>query len=186
VEDMTIYYAGILKVLSQSTRMTIVDRLRDEERCVADLVRDITTPEKEMSQPNLSRHLAVMLSYGILDLRKDGHKTLYRLKHRLAVLALVDYARTRSNHAQVLTAIAQITRLRIVEALRDGESLAPAIITAVAGEQSNTARHLSQMRTDGVVDSRRVGFRSAYWLVDRDYVLNLVDAARAIVTLTRV
>ena len=84
--DQTEYRAEILKALGQSTRIKIIDFLRDGERCVCEIF-----PAIGEEQSNTSRHLNLMLSSGILTRRKDGIKIYYAVKHP-EVMEIVDLA----------------------------------------------------------------------------------------------
>ncbi len=86
VYNQTEYRADILKALGQSTRMKIIDFLREGERCVCEIF-----PAIGEEQSNTSRHLNLMLSSGILTKRKDGIKIYYAVKHP-EVLKIVDLA----------------------------------------------------------------------------------------------
>jgi ArsR family transcriptional regulator len=61
--------------------------------------------------------------------------------------------------AEVLKALAQPTRLRILEFLRGGEKCICEIIPAVGGEQSNISRHISLMQKERLVATRRDGVK---------------------------
>ncbi len=78
-----------LKLLSDPTRVRIVNLLRQEELSVAEL-QDIL----EMGQSRISSHLALLRSGGLAQDRKDGKKTFYSMPDNIAprVRALVDAA----------------------------------------------------------------------------------------------
>ncbi len=61
--------------------------------------------------------------------------------------------------AEVLKALAQPTRLRILEFLRDGEKCICEIVPAVGGEQSNISRHISLMQKSKLVATRKDGVK---------------------------
>jgi DNA-binding transcriptional ArsR family regulator len=61
-------------VLAEPTRRDILDLLRDGERPVGDLVRDL-----RMSQPAVSKHLRVLRDAGLVEVRPDAQRRLYRL-----------------------------------------------------------------------------------------------------------
>jgi len=67
--------AGIMKALSHSTRLFIVDQLRERERCVCELTRmvghDIST---------VSRHLLILKNAGIVSDEKRGTQVFYTLR----------------------------------------------------------------------------------------------------------
>jgi len=61
--------------------------------------------------------------------------------------------------AEVLKALAQPTRLKILELLRHGERCICEIIPAINGEQSNVSRHISLMQKNHLVTTRRDGVK---------------------------
>jgi len=61
--------------------------------------------------------------------------------------------------AEVLKALAQPTRLKILECLRGGERCICEIIPAVGGEQSNISRHISLMQRSRLVTTRKDGVK---------------------------
>ena len=68
--------------------------------------------------------------------------------------------------AQVFQALAHPTRIAIVEALRDGELSAGALLTHVPVEQANLSQHLAVLRAKQIVVSRKVGNQVYYALRD--------------------
>jgi ArsR family transcriptional regulator len=61
--------------------------------------------------------------------------------------------------AEILKALAQPTRLKILELLRDGEKCICEIIPAINGEQSNISRHISLMQKSHLVTTRKDGVK---------------------------
>jgi ArsR family transcriptional regulator len=61
--------------------------------------------------------------------------------------------------AEVLKALAQPTRLQILECLRGGEKCICEIIPAIGGEQSNISRHISLMQKSHLVTTRKDGVK---------------------------
>jgi ArsR family transcriptional regulator len=61
--------------------------------------------------------------------------------------------------ADVLKALAQPTRLKILECLRNGEKCICEIVPAIHGEQSNISRHISLMQKTHLVSTRKEGVR---------------------------
>jgi DNA-binding transcriptional ArsR family regulator len=61
--------------------------------------------------------------------------------------------------AEILKALAQPTRLKILELLRDGERCICEIVPAINGEQSNISRHISLMQKSNLVTTRRDGVK---------------------------
>jgi ArsR family transcriptional regulator len=61
--------------------------------------------------------------------------------------------------AEVLKALAQPTRLKILECLREGEKCICEIVPAINGEQSNISRHISLMQKTNLVVTRKDGVK---------------------------
>lgn len=61
--------------------------------------------------------------------------------------------------AEILKAMAQPTRLKILECLREGEKCICEIVPAINGEQSNISRHISVMQKSRLVTTRKDGVR---------------------------
>lgn len=61
--------------------------------------------------------------------------------------------------ADILKALAQPTRLKILELLRNGERCICEIIPAINGEQSNISRHISLMQKSHLVTTRKDGVK---------------------------
>lgn len=67
--------ARLFQALSDETRLAIVNRLRDGERCVCDLMGDV-----DAAQSRLSFHLKVLREAGIVGCRREGRWAYYWLK----------------------------------------------------------------------------------------------------------
>ncbi|HEY7701295.1 MAG TPA: metalloregulator ArsR/SmtB family transcription factor [Candidatus Limnocylindrales bacterium] len=63
------------ELLAEPTRRRILDLLRDGERPVGELVDRLA-----MSQPAVSKHLRVLRESGLVDVRVDAQRRLYRLR----------------------------------------------------------------------------------------------------------
>ena len=61
--------------------------------------------------------------------------------------------------ADILKALAQPTRLKILELLRNGERCICEIVPAINGEQSNISRHISLMQKSHLVTTRKDGVK---------------------------
>jgi DNA-binding transcriptional ArsR family regulator len=61
-------------VLAEPTRRQILDLLRDGERPVGDLVAQL-----RLSQPAVSKHLRVLREAGLVEVRPDAQRRLYRI-----------------------------------------------------------------------------------------------------------
>jgi DNA-binding transcriptional ArsR family regulator len=55
------------RVLSEPTRLRLLDVLRDGERCVGDLAQELGC-----SQANVSKHLSLLADAGLVSRRRDG------------------------------------------------------------------------------------------------------------------
>src|SRR5262245_55274694 len=64
----------LFKALADETRLRIVALLAHGELCVCHIHRAL-----RLSQPNVSRHLAVLRAAGIVEDRRDGKWIYYRL-----------------------------------------------------------------------------------------------------------
>ncbi len=66
--------AAIAKALADPKRLCVVEELATGERSVGDLSRCIGC-----QVPNMSQHLAVLRSAGIVESRREGSTVFYRL-----------------------------------------------------------------------------------------------------------
>jgi ArsR family transcriptional regulator len=81
--------------------------------------------------------------------------------------------------AEILKAIAQPTRMKIIDLLRDGERCVCEIFPAIDEEQSNTSRHLNMMQGCGILARRKEGIKIMY-RVKHPEVLEILELASAI------
>lgn len=81
--------------------------------------------------------------------------------------------------AEILKALAQPTRLKILECLRQGERCICEIIPAVHGEQSNISRHISLMQRSHLVSTRKDGVRVMVKVRDPK-IFDILDRVSAI------
>jgi DNA-binding transcriptional ArsR family regulator len=65
----------MFEVLVEPRRRHILDLLRQRERTVGDLVSALG-----ISQPGVSKHLRVLRDAGLVGVRADGQRRLYRLQ----------------------------------------------------------------------------------------------------------
>jgi DNA-binding transcriptional ArsR family regulator len=82
--------------------------------------------------------------------------------------------------ADILKALGQPTRLKIIDFLRNGEKCVCEIFPAIAEEQSNTSRHLNLMQASGILARRKDGVKIFYSIKHQE-VLEIVDLAGSIV-----
>lgn len=67
--------AEIAKAVAHPLRVAIIDFLRDGEKCVCDIAKQVAS-----ERSNVSRHLSVMVGAGVLTCRKEGLKVFYNLR----------------------------------------------------------------------------------------------------------
>jgi DNA-binding transcriptional ArsR family regulator len=74
---MAIYdpMATTFDVLAEPTRRRILDLLLDRERPVGDLVERL-----HVSQPGVSKHLKVLRDAGLVEVRHDAQRRIYRVR----------------------------------------------------------------------------------------------------------
>jgi DNA-binding transcriptional ArsR family regulator len=65
----------VLDVIAEPTRRRILDAVRDTECSVSELVARVG-----MHQPGVSRHLKVLRDAGLVDVRRDAQRRMYRLR----------------------------------------------------------------------------------------------------------
>jgi len=82
--------------------------------------------------------------------------------------------------ADILKALAQPTRLKIIEFLRDGERCVCEIFPAIGEEQSNTSRHLVLMLNNGILSRRKEGLK-IYYAIKHPEILEIVDIVTLLV-----
>ncbi len=66
---------AVLEVIADPTRRRILDAVRGGERSVGELVEAVG-----MHQPGVSRHLRVLRDAGLVEVRRDAQRRLYRLR----------------------------------------------------------------------------------------------------------
>jgi DNA-binding transcriptional ArsR family regulator len=67
--------AATFEILAEPNRRQILDLLRVADRPVGDLVEAMT-----VSQPAVSKHLRVLRQAGLVEVRTDGQRRIYRLR----------------------------------------------------------------------------------------------------------
>lgn len=66
---------AVLEVIAEPTRRRILDVVRGGECSVSELVDAVG-----MHQPGVSRHLKVLRDAGLVEVRRDAQRRLYRLR----------------------------------------------------------------------------------------------------------
>ena len=72
---MVVKELAALQVLAEPRRVAILDLLRDGERPVGELVEHLG-----LSQPAVSKHLRVLKDAGLVEVRVDAQRRLYRIR----------------------------------------------------------------------------------------------------------
>ena len=85
LEDLT---AGVCRALSDPKRLMILYALDEGPRSVGELA-DLL----EISQSNVSQHLALLRDRGLVDAERDANRVIYTMRHPRLVKA-VDLLRT--------------------------------------------------------------------------------------------
>jgi DNA-binding transcriptional ArsR family regulator len=67
--------ASTFELVAEPTRRDILDLLRERERSVGELVKQIG-----LSQPGVSKHLRFLREAGLVKVRRDGQRRWYRLQ----------------------------------------------------------------------------------------------------------
>lgn len=66
---------SVLEVVAEPTRRRLLDAVRGGERSVGELVDAVG-----MHQPGVSRHLKVLRDAGLVEVRRDAQRRLYRIR----------------------------------------------------------------------------------------------------------
>ncbi len=82
MDEITMLQAEVLKTLANPRRLEIIHRLSQGPCEVRRLAEDLGA-----SQPNISQHLAVLRSTGLVDAERDGREVRYRLTDPDVVVA---------------------------------------------------------------------------------------------------
>jgi ArsR family transcriptional regulator len=96
--DVNKFRSKIFKSLSDTGRLEILEFLRDEEKCVCDIVQYFG-----IWQPIVSRHLKILRDCGLVKQRREGTRRLYSVTDprifELIDSATVDLVNTLSKRA---------------------------------------------------------------------------------------
>ena len=76
----------IFKALSDPTRLKILECIKNEEKCICEVV-----PYTGKSQPNVSLHLKILKQAGIVNERKDGTRIMLSIANK-DIFKLIDFA----------------------------------------------------------------------------------------------
>jgi len=76
----------IFKALADPTRLKILDCIKNQEKCICEVI-----PYTGKSQPNVSLHLKILKQAGLINERKDGTKIMLRIANK-DVFTLINIA----------------------------------------------------------------------------------------------
>ena len=77
----------IFKALADPTRLKILECIKNEEKCICEVI-----PYTGKSQPNVSIHLKILKNAGLVNERKDGTKIMISISNS-DVFKLIDIAK---------------------------------------------------------------------------------------------
>ncbi len=83
----------------------------------------------------------------------------------------------RDFKSSLFQALANSTRLQILEALRDGEKPVNAILARVERDQGNVSQHLATLRLRGLVVNRKAG-NQVFYSVRDPLLFEVIDLMR--------
>lgn len=78
--------------------------------------------------------------------------------------------------AELLKALGHPIRIKILHMLRNGELCVCEMMSDIEVEQSNFSQHLSVLKKQGVIDSRKEGQKVIYWITYPS-ILTLLESA---------
>jgi len=76
MKELYLLHAEMCKVFSNPIRLEILNLLRDKEMSVTELIKI-----SKLSQTNISQHLSIMKSKGIVGSERKGKNIYYRLSN---------------------------------------------------------------------------------------------------------
>jgi len=82
--------------------------------------------------------------------------------------------------SNVFKALAHPTRIQIVKLLRNGELCVCDILPNLDSEQSNTSQHLTVLKNQGIVESRKDGSKVIYSIKNKE-VYEMIDLVEVII-----
>jgi ArsR family transcriptional regulator len=103
-EALRRFKAEVFRVLAHPTRIHIVECLRDAELSVSGILEHVA-----VEPANLSQHLAVLRSKGLVTTRKEGNQVFYSLRDPLLIQVLDTMRRYFQAHLEeALTILAEL------------------------------------------------------------------------------
>lgn len=81
-KNFYVMHSDLCKMLSHPKRQAILDALRGQELTVSELIQ-----RTGISQSNLSQHLGLLRSKGVLKIRRESHRVFYSISNLKIVQA---------------------------------------------------------------------------------------------------
>jgi len=81
------------------------------------------------------------------------------------------------NEVAIFKALADPTRLKILECVKNGEKCICAIIPCTGKSQPNVSQHLKVLKTAGLVDERKEG-TNTFVSVNEDRIYQIIDMVK--------
>lgn len=181
--EVNALHARVCKALADLNRLLIINELRDGPKSVGDIAASL-----RLSQPNVSRHLAVLRDRGFVTAERTGSnvecslaspkvlRAMDLLREFMAAelgprpAAAAAAADVSDLHARVCKAIADGKRLLIINELRDSPRSVSELAAALDIAQANASQHLAILRDRGIVTARRSGSSIYYGLTSKKIV----------------
>ena len=82
MKELYSLHAEMCKVFSNSIRLEILDLLRNKEMSVTELIE-----KTKLSQANISQHLSIMKSKGVVTSNRKGKNIYYKLANQKIIKA---------------------------------------------------------------------------------------------------
>jgi DNA-binding transcriptional ArsR family regulator len=82
--------------------------------------------------------------------------------------------------SNIFKAMAHPTRIQIIKLLQNGELCVCEILPSLESEQSNTSQHLTVMKNQGIVESRKDGSKVIYSIKNAE-VFEMINLAERII-----
>ena len=81
------------------------------------------------------------------------------------------------NEVEVFKALADLTRLKIIECVENGEKCICEIIPYTGKSQPNVSQHLKVMKHAGIIDERKDGTKIMIKVSNRE-IFNIIDLVK--------
>lgn len=120
MDDITIMQAEVLRVLASPRRLEILHILAEEPLEVGRLAIELGA-----SQPNISQHLAVLRSAGIVEADRSGREVRYRLVDPEVIVACGVMRRVLQRRLSRLATLSHLDG----DAAEPGPSADPQLVT---------------------------------------------------------